>query len=166
VFFSSSNAVNHFFEQIERVPKVKYAAIGKGTSKTLEKYVTPAFIGFGNPEGVAKDFKKVIKNKRVLFPMAQDSLQTIQSFLHESQVKNLVVYKTHLIAGANVPKCDVLIFTSPSNVKGYLKNAKIYPGSKLVSIGKSTHKKLLELGYESKIAFQPNELAIVDEVLS
>lgn len=158
--------MENFFNQVSSIPNVKYAAIGKSTAKTLSQFVTPDFIGKGSPNNAANSFKGQIGDSIVLFPIAEGSLKSIQKQLDPTQIEELIVYRTLLKNSIIVKPKDVIIFTSPSNVRGYLLNTPLSGSEKVIAIGYSTYNALKEVGINAKIAFQPNELALIDEVRS
>ena len=45
-----------------------------------------------------------------------------------------------------LPKSEVLVFTSPSNVESYFANTTVADNQKVIAIGKSTDKKLKAMG--------------------
>ncbi|MCW3077596.1 MAG: hydroxymethylbilane synthase [Bacteroidetes bacterium] len=150
IFFSSKNAIEHFFTQQPQVePGTKYGVMGKSSAEYLLRYGIKAdFIGSGiDTSQIGKDFAEVIKNETVLFPQAIDSLQTIQKHLSFNNISsNLYVYKTTLRSDFTLPPVKVLVFTSPSNVAAYFSKYKIFPGQKVVAMGSSTLRKLTDQG--------------------
>jgi hydroxymethylbilane synthase len=81
VFFTSKNAVNAFFSQHVKDVSKKYAAVGSGTAKALQAFVKHIhFIGDGETTEVAKQFlSQLAPNEKVLFPISNVSLQTMQN---------------------------------------------------------------------------------------
>jgi uroporphyrinogen-III synthase len=147
IFFSSKNAVEFFFSQKPILKNQKFAAIGSGTAAILPVPHALAWVGDTNDiERVAHEFEQLIQGQTVLFPQSEVSLQTVQKALKEEQIINLICYKT----AANPQKvhaAQVLVFTSPSNVKAYLQLNSILPTQRLIAFGKSTARCLYELGY-------------------
>lgn len=166
IFFSSSNGVEHFFNQLHEFPNCKFAAIGQATAKTLNRFAKVDFVGEGNPNQVALSFKQEVKEAKVLFPIAEDSLKSIQSIFSENQVENLIVYRTKLKKNLVVKESDVVIFTSPSNVNGFFLNTNLTGNEKVIAIGDSTHAALKKKGVNAKVAFTPSEVSLITEVFS
>jgi len=150
IFFSSKNAIKYFFAQNPVIlRKTRFAVFGKGSARYLREFDKVAdFIGKGNNATlIAKQFAELIDNETVLFPMAIDSLQTAQRQLGYNNVaKNLYVYKTDLKTDFVIPKAEILLFTSPSNVKAYFSKYEIAPGQKVIAIGTTTQQKLYSYG--------------------
>lgn len=148
IFFSSKNAIKHFFSQKpELCQGVKLGVMSSVSAEYLSQFEKTAdFIGTGvDLNVIAKDFKAVIKDESVLFPQAIDSLKTIQKHLSFiNTCFNLFVYKTNIRTDFVIPHCDVLIFTSPSNVQAYLNKYKIEKNQTVIAIGTSTKTKLAE----------------------
>lgn len=161
VFFSSSNGVEAFFaqENPENWASKKFGAAGSSTANTLGKYISHIdFIGAeSDMSAVSLKFKEAAGTESVLFPSSDRSLKSIQSSLIDSQVFNVNCYSVKSTA-SNVQAAEVYIFTSPSNVEAYFEGNSGFPErAKLISIGKSTAKKLTAYGFNSLIADIPHE---------
>ncbi|MGZ3900400.1 MAG: uroporphyrinogen-III synthase [Bacteroidia bacterium] len=155
IFFSSKNAIEHFFTQEPEIEEgTKYGVMGKSSAEFLQRYgKTADFIGSGvNTNQIGKDFAEVIKNETVLFPQAMDSLQTIQKHLSFNNISsNLYVYKTSARTDFDLPAAEILVFTSPSNVVAYFNKYNIIPGQKIVAMGASTFRKLNDHGIKDAV---------------
>lgn len=168
VFFSSPRAAKFFFEQATEVPKnIKFGAIGISTARTIQKYTDyePEYIGRGNNVlHIAEQFGQVAEGQKVIFPHALHSLKTVQKYLKDRvQTQNLVVYKNEPLSDFEVPKCDILVFTSPMNARTYCSKYKILPHQKIVAMGSTTGKTLSSLGYPSYTTpYAPDEVSLVD----
>lgn len=153
IFFASSNAVEHFFDQQPALkPKVKFGVIGKSTELTLKKYDrNAAFVGSVNDtKVVGKKFAKTVGEETVLFPQAKGGLRTVQQqFEDNSKLTDLVVYETVKKEQAKLPEAEILVFTSPSNVESFFEKGKIKTDQKVIAIGTSTEKKLKTYGIEN-----------------
>ena len=153
IFFASSNAVDFFFEQNpELKPKTKFGVIGKSTEQELKKHNrNAAFVGsINDTKVVGKKFAKAVGTETVLFPQAKGGLRTIQQqFEDAGKLTDLVVYETVKKENAKLPEAEVIVFTSPSNVASFFEKWEIKPTQKIIAIGKSTEKKLLEFGVEN-----------------
>ena len=165
IFFSSSNAVHSFFKQkaASEIEDKKFAAYGDATSRTLFQYTTRIdFIAEpGQPEEVAIEFKSIVGDQHVLFPVSDVSKKSIQSVLSPNQVSNVVCYSTKHLPISVDQTAEVVVFTSPSNVHGYhLKNDKIQSEVMLIALGSSTAKALKELGYACKVADFANDVEV------
>lgn len=152
IFFASSNAVTHFFEQEpELKAKVKYGVIGKSTEQTLKQFgKNAAYVGkLNDTKIIAQKFAKTVGEETVLFPQAKGGLRTVQQqFADAGKLSDLVVYETVKKENVKLPKSDVLVFTSPSNVDSFFETQKIRD-QKVIAIGKSTEKRLKEKGVEN-----------------
>ena len=172
IFFSSQNAVRFFFQAVEQegvdIPQVHWAAIGAATAGALKKYVsTVDFTGSGEPADTAATFRSVAADKRVVFPGARHSLQSVQRLLGEA------VRGTHLEVYDNTPVADpaprseaVLVFTSPLNATAYLSRHPLRPGQHVVAIGQTTAAAIGGWSIESvTVAAAPTEAALAQAVL-
>ncbi|MBL4736410.1 MAG: hydroxymethylbilane synthase, partial [Flavobacteriales bacterium] len=135
IFFSSKQAIYHFFGQFEPSEKMKYGVIGKATAAALRKRGLRAdFIGYSTDTRLTgKQFAAVVGSEVVLFPMARGSKRTIQeAFTSAKQVINLVVYATESHEDVKVAATRIVVLTSPSNVSSYFKKNVIGPSQKVV----------------------------------
>ncbi|MBL4735225.1 MAG: uroporphyrinogen-III synthase, partial [Flavobacteriales bacterium] len=151
IFFSSKQAIYHFFGQFEPSEKMKYGVIGKATAAALRKRGLPAdFIGYSTDTRLTgKQFAAVVGSEAVLFPMARGSKRTIQEqFTGEKQVINLVVYATESHEDVKVAASRIVVFTSPSNVSSYFKKNVIGPSQKVVAMGNATGNELKQHGID------------------
>lgn len=146
IFFNSPNAVRWFYnnKQSEKIQS-KIAALSAGTAEELTKLdVEIDFIGHGAVEDIAHLFLKELKNdERVLFPLSNISKKSIPNLLPTHQIHCVTVYQTNIIPKPIKP-CDVVLFTSPSNVQGYLVNNSL--PKQCVAIGETTNQYLNKLG--------------------
>ena len=169
LFFSSRNAVKHFFEQKPEIKKgVKFAAIGDATALTLKNYVdTIDFVGDGkNIKTSAKAFGEIAQGKIVLFPQAKDSLKSVQKQLSfDIKSKDLFVYKTSSIKDSKVNDCDIYVFTSPSNVEAFAEQNTFNNKAKYIAIGNTTAAKLKELKVKNIIvSHNTHQFALLETV--
>lgn len=172
VFFSSKHAVKYFFMQKPTLPKgLKFGVIGVSTGVELRKYGhVPDFIGQSNNiESISRQFSNLAGNKKVLFPHAKGSFKSVQQIMpKKDNVINLAVYETIKYPEAEIPECEIVVFTSPSNVEAYFEKATFdVKKQKAVAMGDSTAKELQKHGV--KAASKPHtfdEIGIVRAVLS
>jgi uroporphyrinogen-III synthase len=150
VFISSLRSAKYFFKNHTLLPFQKIACIGKSTADYIEaNYGVVSFVGksAGKPDEVAKQFEVWSKEQRILFPVSDKSLQTISKYFSEEQKEVVIVYKT-LIIPAPIEACSIYIFTSPSNVEGFLKMNNLSFKHTIIAWGTSTEKALLEAGIQ------------------
>lgn len=173
IFFYSKNAVKYFFEGLKkanrRIPKnVKWAAIGTGTGQVLSKKIDRIhFTGSGNTLETSTEFLKLARGETVLFPRAKNSRKTIQRLLENTiNDKEIIVYKNEPLSSINIPNCDLLVFTSPMNVKTYFSKMQLFNHQQVFAIGRTTAKTLVSIGIEDfKVAEEPSEAALVKAIL-
>jgi uroporphyrinogen-III synthase len=166
VFFTSKNAVQSFFREKKFDDTKKYAAVGSGTAKALQAFVKHIhFIGDGETTEVAKQFlNQLMRNEKVLFPISNVSLQTIQQSLPNATVINVEAYHTEENFTESI-EADTYIFTSPSNVRGFLKHNTLSAAKKIIAIGLSTKKELEAQGfYNISAAHSYSELGLLDGI--
>ncbi|MCC7429308.1 hydroxymethylbilane synthase [bacterium] len=169
IFFSSKNAVFHFFSQSPEISKnVKFGVIGKGTESALKLFDKEAgFCGdkFNTVE-VGKDFAKLVENQSVLFPISQNSLKTVEKqLLPNTKIIDLIVYQNEPVDDFTLIDAEILVFTSPSNVEAFFQKQKINPNQKVIAIGTATGKKLAEFGVSNyKLPYSSNEISLVEAI--
>lgn len=169
VFFSSKNAVDYFFQLGPVLPKgIKFGVMGSGSEEMLRRKAHFAnFVGEGiDAADIAHDFAKLANGSTVLFPAAEISLRSIQQLMSaETKIIDLPVYETVMEEDVEVSSADVLVFTSPSNVEAYFTTNLLDPYQKVIAIGKSTGKKLEEMGVNNYILpFSPDEVGLAEAV--
>ena len=164
IFFSSKNGVRYFFQNAPKVsPTTSLACLGKGTADGLiEKGFPCKFIGTGVPESTALEFGKIAKGKKVLFPQARQSRESIQHFLKGSiEVINLAVYDNTIRTTFELPYCDLLVFTSPLNVEAFCQQYTFSANQQIISIGETTAKVLKKYTTQAiHVAATPSEQAM------
>ena len=148
VFFNSPRSAHFFLEDNQLKDNILIACTGFKTAEIIASFGYPVhFIGneASKTSQIAKEFKDWCKGRKVLFPISSISLKTISSTFSETEKEELVVYKTN-VEPEEVPHCDTYIFTSPSNVRGFLLNNSIPNNAKVISWGESTTRELGENG--------------------
>ncbi len=170
IFFSSRNAVDYFFAlKPLLIKKTLFGVVGSGSEEALKQHGhTADFIGRGGDiEEIAKEFSELAIGKTVMFPRAQDSLQTIQKVLTaETKVVDLPIYETVIEENVEPSYAEILIFTSPSNVDAYFADNLLDPDQKVIAIGNSTAKKLEELNISFTLPYAPDEVGLAEAVFA
>ena len=157
VFFGSPRAVIFFKAQATIPENVLIACAGAKTAELLKHTghtVDFEAVNSGKMKDVAQEFKAWCDGKHVLFPSSDLSLKTVSSVFAEEQKTEIAVYSTQ-IKGKEIESSDTYVFTSPSNVTGFLEANSVIPeGAKVIAWGESSAAALTERGI------------IVDEILS
>tara|TARA_B100000674_G_C37318168_1_gene679661 strand:- start:91 stop:513 length:423 start_codon:yes stop_codon:yes gene_type:complete len=137
-----------------------------GTHRELIKHVSKIdFIGDSvNINEVGEAFVKEVNDDDCLFPVSNISKRTIQKyFSNQAKTHDLTVYNTIEKNDFQDPKADVLIFTSPSNVRAYFSKFKLREEQSVVSIGPTTEKELQQFGIKNyKLPKSTGELGLID----
>ncbi|OWY22898.1 hydroxymethylbilane synthase [Sphingobacteriales bacterium UPWRP_1] len=167
IFFSSKNAVHYFFAANPTLPaQVKIAALGAGTASAVkQRGLMVHFEGTNSkPQEVAALFAETARNQTVLFPQAEHSLQTVQQALQNRiSAINLIVYKNTPAQQFTIPPSDILIFTSPLNVKAYCSRYEIKPTQKVIAIGDTTAAALEKHHCTHyTLPYMPDEISLAD----
>ena len=142
VFFSSSNGVRSFFQQATNV-NAKYAAIGPATASAVPFECD--FVGEGiNTEEIARMFFYLVGNERVLFPSAEDSLNSTANLFDSEQIEIISTYKKTRLS-LPLPEARLYLFSSPSNVYAAQESNDLV-GMNCMAYGTATANALKEAG--------------------
>ena len=156
IFFGSPRAVM-FFKAQNDISKDKLVACVGGKTETLLKSlgVKVAFSGAnkGSIGDVAEAFKTWLGDKQALFPISTKSLGTISKNIPSQQKQLVEVYDTQ-VQPKTIKPCDIYVFTSPSNVEGFLMENEIPIASKVIAWGDSTDAKLKAEGLQPDIVLE------------
>ena len=125
-----------------------------------------SYTGIGiDTDEVAAQFALLANGTKVIFPGAEGSLRSIQKGLSaDSIIIDLSVYETVLDENVEATEAGILVFTSPSNVEGYFAGNLLDPGQIVIAIGKSTGRKLEEMGASYILPFSPDEVGLAEAV--
>jgi hydroxymethylbilane synthase len=170
IFFSSKHAVKYFFSQKPKIENVKFGCVGTATSAELRANGYRAdFIGQStDTKLVGKQFAAKVGSSKVLFPIAKESMQSIQwQMPKRDNVINLNVYATLKHSAEINTDIEIIVFTSPSNVQSYFEKNKWQPHQKAVAMGDATATSLSKL--KIKDIAKPksfDDLGLVQAILS
>ena len=168
IFFSSKNGVEYFFQLEPQLPaNIKFGVMGAGSEEALrQKGHLSSYTGIGiDTDEVAAQFALLANGTKVIFPGAEGSLRSIQKGLSaDSTIIDLSVYETVLDENVEATEAGILVFTSPSNVEGYFAGNLLDPGQIVIAIGKSTGRKLEEMGASYILPFSPDEVGLAEAV--
>jgi uroporphyrinogen-III synthase len=145
-FFTSKRAVSFFLSQHKIPDEVQIACVGQSTANEFLKRGIPVdFIGksAGNPEQVAKELSNFIDQKSIVFMGALEGSDAIYSQLDSNSKRKYPIYKTIIISETVNEKFDYYVFTSPSNLNGFLESNNLPTHAKVIAWGKTTEKALL-----------------------
>lgn len=156
IFFSSPNGVDVYFDHYPILAK-KIAVYGGGTFNRLQQRGIEAdFVGDNRktPEKIGKDFfGSIHPNEVVLFPVSQISKKSIVNVNQANVCHEMVLYETTL-EPTKMPKVDIAILTSPSNIDGYLVENPT-ENVKFIVLGETSKKHFESLGKGAEV-FMPD----------
>jgi hydroxymethylbilane synthase len=171
IFFGSKHAVKYFFNQKPKIDNVKIGCIGKATADELRAFGHRAqFIGQStDTKLIGKQFASLAGSAKVLFPVAKESLKSIQNqFPKKENAIDLPVYAT-LKHSLEIPQeTDIIVFTSPSNVEAYFEKNKLGASQKAVAMGDATANALLKKKVNEKNLVKPitfDDLGLFQSIL-
>lgn len=163
IFFSSPRAVDFFNEQFPLPKNKTYACAGKKTKDKLAEHGLEAdFIAdqSGMISAMTAKFAEFAKEKRVIFPVSNLSQQSYSKHLAKRSFRFVQVYATHIKA-AKIEDCDLYIFTSPSNIKGFLINNHLHK-KPCISWGETTTQFLNKKGFN---VFKELKISSIDYLI-
>lgn len=167
LFFGSKRGVEYFLNQQEIPNHIQIACVGKGTSNYLKSQgYNPSFIGekSGEIESVAENFKSWLGNRKVVFAQAKDSNRSIAKEIDPTNSTEISVYET-TIATSKIKASDIYIFTSPSNVDGFLIENRISENSIIIAWGNTTEKQLIKHGFKVHSKLKNSTISELIEIL-
>ncbi len=145
LIFTSKNGVRAIDKIDRNWIKKEIYSIGQGTSKEINKYNANLIFTAKNSYGdfFAQEIKDKLKSKKVLFLRAKKVTSKLNQILQVAQVdlREEIVYETTCRAcgkDEKPQKDSIIIFTSPSTVKCFLKNFTWETSYTAVSIGNVT----------------------------
>jgi uroporphyrinogen-III synthase len=148
IFFSSPSGFRLFSEHFGLPRDTRIAVLGEGTERALETMgLTADFIPDStDPQTAIEQFcKEIGRDDRVLIARSDISLQRFYGQLSELQLVDWPFYTNRPTPPTQKFQGDVLIFTSPSNVRAYFSKFQLMPHQRAVGIGGATFKALVEL---------------------
>ena len=151
LFFTSKRAVSYFFNQYSSSPKWSIACVGQATAdEVLHRGLNVDFIASnsGKPTDVANQVANWLAGKSITFVSALKSSNSIIDLLPSSQVDQVAVYETQVTPFQLHTSFDVYVFTSPSNLEGFLKVNALPVAVKLIAWGETTAEAMREQGIE------------------
>jgi uroporphyrinogen-III synthase len=145
IFFSSPTGAKLYLETYPLKAK-RVAALSTGTSSVLrENGIFPDFTGTAKKEpsetGTAF-FSLLEKQQTVLFPLSSISKKSVSSLSDSARTIEMVTYRTTLDPKPVDLIPAAIVFTSPSNVQGFLAANNLDPQTKVITIGKTTGSEL------------------------
>lgn len=147
---TSKNSIEALkFNNIKKV-NLKVFSIGDGSTKEALKYGFSDIYTAKNSHGneFANEIASFLKDKKTLFLKAEKTVSDVGGILIKNGaiLTKITAYKNNFLnldESLKPPLGSILIFSSPSNVEGFIKNfGKIDESYKVVVIGNATAKLL------------------------
>lgn len=164
IFFSSPKCATTYISTYPIHAK-KIAVYGKGTAETVqEKGYAIDFIGpdTNKPGEIARALEAKASGS-ILFPISQISKQRIIREIKQLNCSTLVTYKTELASTKISENTPIIIFTSPSNIRGYLLQNELNKSVQLIAFGDTTAQEIeaLKLQNTTHVLSAPSESEII-----
>jgi uroporphyrinogen-III synthase len=168
LFFSSPRSVIFYLGQHQVPSGTLLACAGKRTAEILRAMGHRAdFVGekSGDMAEVATALKAWSGERRILFPVSSRTLGTVSKAFPEAQKEELTVYYTRL-RPLRLETFTHYVFTSPSNVEGFLLENKVVENATVIAWGKSTLRALESAGIPCQITLERGTMDELMEVLA
>lgn len=149
LFFGSPRSVIFYFSRNSVPATTKVACSGQKTAQVLiELGHPPDFIAqqSGNIDETSAAFGAWNGNSTVLFALSETSHKSYTKHLSAENVLEMVVYRT-IVTTKKVIDCSVYIFTSPSNVEGFLRENSFPSGASIIAWGQTTEQFIQQHGF-------------------
>ena len=165
IFFYSKNGISYFFDRYAYDPGTRYGVMGSASASYFEELngSQPDLIGGSSAEQIADQLNDMCGDKELLFAKAKQSLSSIEKLLEEKHGRSsdhVHVYDNSLKEEFEIIGCDILVFTSPMNVRAYF-NKYDYQQEIIFSIGERTASMVKTMtGKDSLFPIQSNEEAL------
>jgi uroporphyrinogen-III synthase len=151
VFFSSKRSLDYFISNYNDLIGKAFATVGKSTACYIKERISEAtFVGekSGDPKTVSAEFKHWLGERRVLFPVSNQSKLTISDSIPEAQKEVIVCYRTIKLP-VKIAENDIYVFTSPSNAESFFAVNSIPKHARVIAWGETTAAFLVENGIEA-----------------
>ena len=147
LFFSSKRAVDYFLQQTKISENTTVACIGESTKIHLQSKGIPVhFVGknAGQPEVISQELAAWLGHRTITVVLAKESKKSIITQLNSSKSSCCIVYETIINSKIIEQQFDCIVFTSPSNAEGFLKENTISETTKVIAWGETTKRCLME----------------------
>lgn len=162
VFFTSPRSVEFAHNCIEE--KRQIACVGTKTAETLKQkgfsadYIVSQTADLNE---ASQKFASWTNGRKVFFPCSDISKMSFSKYLSENQFTSKVVYKT-IVNSQKIEQSDILVFSSPSNVRGFLQE-NIFSDETIIAWGESTSNELKKNGKDNHIILtEPSQKELID----
>jgi hydroxymethylbilane synthase len=166
LFFTSKNGVKHYFSKISYAPEAapKMGAINAGTAAAIRALgYEVSFEGKqADTSAEAKAFAEMAHGI-ILLPQATNSRGVLEEYL--SRAISLPVYSNQPTEAVAEVDADILVFTSPMNVRTYFGQHELKAHQQLVAIGFSTEEAIRSLGLACIVSYDPMPWSLADAVM-
>ena len=146
---TSKNSIKALKQNSISLANLEVFSIGEGTTKEADEFGFLGIYTAKNAHGTefAHEIAPFLKGKKTLFLKAKETVSNVGGILEKNGVNltQVIAYENSFLKlqpNLKPKNGSVLIFTSPSNVKGFLQNFDIDKSYKLIAIGNATAKEL------------------------
>ena len=145
LFIASIRAADFFFSNCQTSAQIACAGLetAKKVAERHQKEVHFIAQQSDQPKLEAQKFNEWRKGRSVCFPSSQLSVGTYAALIPESEKIILTVYDTRY-KNSSIQEKDIYVFSSPSNVRAFLKYNTIAANAQVVAWGSSTEQELVK----------------------
>lgn len=152
VFLASPRAAHFFLSQVDCSEKL-IAVAGESTRKYVEQQNLIVHFSPKNSGNIVEssiEFARWTSEKKVLFPVSNLSKKSYSNHLQNNNFETILCYKTQ-ISTEKIEIYDIYVFTSPSNVTGFLALNSFPSTAKIVAWGETTYNELRSIVATEKL---------------
>lgn len=145
LFIASIRAADFFFSNCQTSAQIACAGLetAKKVAERHQKEVHFIAQQSDQPKLEAQKFNEWRKGRSVCFPSSQLSVGTYAALIPESEKIILTVYDTRY-KNSSIQEKDIYVFSSPSNVRAFLKYNTIAANAQVVAWCSSTEQELVK----------------------
>ena len=145
LFIASIRAADFFFSNCQTSAQIACAGLetAKKVAERHQKEVHFIAQQSDQPKLEAQKFNEWRKGRSICFPSSQLSVGTYAALIPESEKIILTVYDTRY-KNSSIQEKDIYVFSSPSNVRAFLKYNTIAANAQVVAWGSSTEQELVK----------------------
>lgn len=145
LFIASIRAADFFFSNCQTSAQIACAGLetAKKVAERHQKEVHFIAQQSDQPKLEAQKFNKWRNGRSVCFPSSQLSVGTYADLIPESEKIIVTVYDTRY-ENSSIQEKDIYVFSSPSNVRAFLKYNTIAANAQVVAWGSSTEQELVK----------------------
>ena len=152
IFFYSKKGVDFFFQANAYDATQKYGVMGASTGIhfTSKTQKTPDYIGNNNGSEIAIELGQILADRSITFIKAKNSISGVEKHLVSTDNRyGLAIYNNEVLSedtieSFGIPKCEIVVLTSPKNAEAWFKFRQ-HTNESVFAIGETTARTIKQL---------------------